>query len=150
MPDSSRDLVLELGKPFSLPIADSCVHESRESLNRGCLLNQWWELFFYQHRNLSSISLLHVISPAVRAVDVIQYMFQLSWAQVLLKHSDSQVVRAAAMGELRSLSMARGAEYWMMTGTLRMLTWYAESSSVEMPRKPITFQGLSEAQALWA
>jgi len=60
------------------------------------------------------------------------------------------VVRAAVMGELRSHSMARGAEFWMMTGTLRMLMWYADSSGVELPRKPITFQGLSEAWVLLA
>lgn len=37
----SQDLVFELGKPFLLPIADPCGHESKQSLNRGCLLNQW-------------------------------------------------------------------------------------------------------------
>lgn len=147
MPDSSQDVVFELGKLFSLPVADPCVHESKQSLSSGCLFNQWWELFFCQHRNLSSISLPHVISTAV---DVIQYIFQPSWAQVLLNHSDSQVVRAAVMGELRSHSMACGGESWMMTGTLRMLMWYADSSSVELLRKPITFQGLSEAWVLLA
>lgn len=81
---------------------------------------------------------------------MLQYISQLSWAQVLLNPSDSQGVRAAVMGELRSPSTVCGAESWMMTGTLRMPMWCADSSSVELLRKPITFQSLSVAWVLLA
>lgn len=145
-----QDLVFEVGKTFLLPFAGPCVHESKQSLYGGSLLNQLWELIFCQHRNLSFIVFLQVISTAVRSVDATQYISQLSWAQVLLNHSDSQGVRAAVLGGLRSPSVVCGAESWMTAGTLGMPMWCAHSSSVELLRKPITSQSLSVARVLLA